>query len=313
MSSASATVSAPAMKAAAPRKSKKNVETQNVETAAAAPTTSQNPDFGSDVEDEAAQAAETAEAEISSFEDAISCFIQTEQAQEALVNYVRKIDASSLSKSEKTELVRHYKKLNTMITRLSDAIMMKLIQATPASKRGGGKGEKPSRESDSESEPRKKAEQKLLPIRDILSKILAKKDFMDALREKNSEFGTDYDTSNPQLTRTDILRAYSHFIATVREKNPEDMKSTVLRTKEDGTEVVDNTYYTVCGDAVKFYKELSNIIKAEMAKGDASKYSKNIEEMKTKGLIDDAGNIPKSISMKYHMSYLNFLIADETA
>lgn len=307
MSSASATVSAPAMKAAAPRKSKKNVETQNVETAAAVAAPTQNPDFGSDVEDEAAHAAE---AEISSFEDAISRFIQTEQAQEALVNYVRKIDASSLSKSEKTELVRHYKKVNTFDTRLSDAIMNLLIKAAPASKRGGAKGEKS--ESESEREPRKKAEQKLLPIRDILSKILAKKDFMDALREKNSEFGTDYDTSNPQLTRTDILRAYSHFIATVREKNPEDMKSTVLRTKEDGTEVVDNTYYTVCGDAVKFYKELSNIIKAEMAKGDASKYSKNIEEMKTKGLIDDAGNIPKSISMKYHMSYLNFLIADET-
>ncbi len=313
MSSAtdSATVSAPAIKKAAAPRTKKNVETkndesQNVETAAAAaaPTTSQKPDFGSDVEDEESNA------EISSFEDAIALFGEIERAQEALFNYIRKTDPSSLIKSEKTDLARHYKKVNTFDTRLSDAIMNLLIKSAPASKRGA-KGEKS--ESESEREPRKKAEQKLLPIRDILSKILAKKDFMDALREKNSEFGTDYDTSNPQLTRTDILRAYSHFIATVREKNPEDMKSTVLRTKEDGTEVVDNTYYTVCGDATKFYKELSNIIKAEMAKGDASKYSKNIEEMKTKGLIDDAGNIPKSISMKYHMSYLNFLIADETA
>jgi hypothetical protein len=75
---------------------------------------------------------------------------------------------------------------------------------------------------------------------------------------------------------------------------------------------VDNTYYRVFGPKVThFLRETSDIIKAEIAKGESSKYKDNIATLRSGMMIDADGNIPALISQKWHMSYINFFILRE--
>jgi hypothetical protein len=102
----------------------------------------------------------------------------------------------------------------------------------------------------------------------------------------------------------------------MKRAHPEETKSTAMRTKKekDGSEVevIDNTYYTVYGPNVtNFLAETSAVIKAEMDKGDASKFKDNITTLVSGSMVDANGNIPNLISQKWHMSYLNFFIVRE--
>jgi hypothetical protein len=264
-------------------------------------------------EDEAA--AEAAAPVISSVADALSRFSALENDLQLLVDYLRK-SKPTFSKSEVTDLTRHHKKTNELHSKLSDSVVSTITHGS-VSAATAASGEKTKKGFKKDGTPRKKAEHKSVDIHPVLQTYMESHKLIDVLIAKDPEFASSYaERAEKKLTRPEVQQLFSHIIAEMKREHPEETKSTMMRTKteKDGStvEVVDNTYYRVFGPKVtRFLRETSDIIKAEIAKGESSKYKDNIATLRSGMMIDADGNIPALISQKWHMSYINFFILRE--
>ncbi len=258
---------------------------------------------------------------IGSVADALARFSTLESELQSLVEFLRK-NKTALSKSEVNDLTKHHKKTNELHTRLSDSVVSTLTSTVGATAAAAAASAsvKPPKGFKKDGQPRKKAEHKLVNIHPVLQKYMAEHNVIDALKAKDPEFSAAYDAregdDKNRFTRTEVQQIFSHIIGEMKRAHPEETKSTAKRTKteKDGSEVevIDNTYYTVYGpDVTNFFVETSGIIKAEMDKGDASKYKDNIATLLSGSMVDSNGRIPNLISQKWHMSYLNFFILRE--
>ncbi len=281
-------------------KPKKRGRKTNAEKAAAEATPSQEGGVG-----------------IGSVADALSRFSALESELQVLVDFLRK-NKTPFSKSEVTDLTRHHKKTNELHSKLSDSVVSTLSStastAVASATAAAAGAEKSKKGFKKDGQPRKKAEHKNVDIHQVLQKYMDDHNIIDALKAKDPEFASAFEErDDKRLTRPEVQQVFSHIISEMKKAYPEETKSTMMRTKKekDGSEttVTDNTYYTVHGaDVTKFLKDTSAIIKAEIAKGDASKYKDNITTLQNGSMIDADGNIPTLISQKWHMSYINFFI-----
>jgi hypothetical protein len=275
------------------------------------------------VSDTGAVAAAATTDSIGSVADGIARFSALESELQLLVDFLRK-NKTPLSKSEVTDLMRHHKKTNELHTKLSDSVVSTLSStatgAVAAAASAASAVEKTKKGFKKDGQPRKKAEHKLVEIHPVLQKYMADHDVINALKAKDPEFASAYDERDGddknRFTRPEVQQIFSHIISEMKKVHPEETKSTAKRIKKekDGSEVevIDNTYYTVHGpDVTNFLRDTSEIIKTEMAKGDASKFKDNITTLLSGSMVDPSGNIPNLISQKWHMSYLNFFIIRE--
>jgi hypothetical protein len=267
----------------------------------------------------AAEATPSQEGSVSigSVADALSRFSALESDLQVLVEFLRK-NKTPFSKSEVTDLTRHHKKTNELHSKLSDSVVSTLSStatvAVASATAAAAGAEKSKKGFKKDGQLRKKAEHKNVDIHQVLQKYMDDHNILDALKAKDPEFATAFEErDDKRLTRPEVQQVFSHIISEMKKAYPEETKSTMMRTKKekDGSEitVTDNTYYTVHGaDVTKFLKDTSDIIKAEIAKGDVSKYNDNITTLQNGSMIDADGNIPNLISQKWHMSYINFFI-----